>query len=156
MKFEYWVGICSRILENFQLDLAFKTEITQWSESRRTRNHTLLSHLILSQPEGTGPRIYISQEQGGPVIPPGTEFPLRLLLRPAGLRWRYSKQPLNGIPSPSRPVTSTTKFIWSSELLYGWRSVGRSVSQSVCLGIEHLCETYDQILLPVGIVWYGF
>jgi hypothetical protein len=26
--------------------------ITQWSESRRTRNHTLLSHLRLSQPRG--------------------------------------------------------------------------------------------------------
>jgi hypothetical protein len=33
--------------------------ITQWSELLRTRNHTLLSHLRLSQP-------------GGPVIPSGT------------------------------------------------------------------------------------
>jgi hypothetical protein len=39
--------------------------ITQWSESPRTRNHTLLSHLKLSQPGGPGSRIYISQEQGG-------------------------------------------------------------------------------------------
>jgi hypothetical protein len=44
--------------------------ITQWSESLRTRNHTLLSHLRLPQPRGTGSRIYIPQEQGGPVIPP--------------------------------------------------------------------------------------
>jgi hypothetical protein len=43
--------------------------ITQWSESLRTRNHTLLSHLRLSQPA-----IYIPHEQGGPVIPPGTEL----------------------------------------------------------------------------------
>jgi hypothetical protein len=34
--------------------------------------------------------LYISQEQGGPVIPPGTGFPLRRLLRLAGLGWRYS------------------------------------------------------------------
>jgi hypothetical protein len=28
--------------------------------------------LRLPQPGGPGPRIYIPQEQGGPVIPPGT------------------------------------------------------------------------------------
>jgi hypothetical protein len=30
----------------------------------------------LPQPGGLGPRIYIPQEQDGPVIPPGTGFPL--------------------------------------------------------------------------------
>jgi hypothetical protein len=38
----------------------------------------------LPQPEGPGFHIYIPQEQGGPVIPPGTEFPLRRILRLAG------------------------------------------------------------------------
>jgi hypothetical protein len=28
----------------------------------------------------------------------------------------------------------------------------QSVSQSVCLGIEHLCGTCEQILLPVGML----
>jgi hypothetical protein len=60
--------------------------VTQWSESRRARNHTLLSHLRLPQPGGPDPRIYIPQEQGGPVIPPGTGFPLRRLLQLVGLR----------------------------------------------------------------------
>jgi hypothetical protein len=46
--------------------------ITQWSESPRTLKHTLLSSLKLTQPGATGFRIYIHQEQGGPVIPPGT------------------------------------------------------------------------------------
>jgi hypothetical protein len=46
--------------------------ITHWSESRRTRNHTLLSHLRLPQPGGPGSRIYIPQKQGDPVIPPST------------------------------------------------------------------------------------
>jgi hypothetical protein len=32
------------------------------------------------------------------------------------------------------------------------RSVGQSVSRSVCLGIEHLCWTCDQILFPVGML----
>jgi hypothetical protein len=48
--------------------------ITQWFESLRTRNHILLSHLKLPQPGGPGSHIYIPQEQGGPVIPPGTGF----------------------------------------------------------------------------------
>jgi hypothetical protein len=37
------------------------------------------------------------QEQGGPVIPPGTGFPFCRLLRLAGLRPRYSKPPPHGI-----------------------------------------------------------
>jgi hypothetical protein len=35
----------------------------------------LLSHLRLLQPGGPGPNIYIPQEKGGQVIPPGTGFP---------------------------------------------------------------------------------
>jgi hypothetical protein len=37
--------------------------------------HILSSHLRLTEPGGPGPRIYIRQEQGGPVMPPGTGFP---------------------------------------------------------------------------------
>jgi hypothetical protein len=70
--------------------------ITQWSEPHRTRSHTLLSHLRLSQPEGPGSRIYIPQGQDGPVIPPGTGFPLRHLLQLAGLRWRFLTLPQPG------------------------------------------------------------
>jgi hypothetical protein len=62
----------------------------------QTRNHTLLSHLRLPQPGGPGSRIYIPQGQGGPVIPPGTGFPFRRLLRLAGLRWRYCNPPPHG------------------------------------------------------------
>jgi hypothetical protein len=62
--------------------------ITQWSESLRTRNHTLLSHLRLSRPGGPGSRIYIPKEQGRSVIPPCTGFPLHRLLWLAGLRRR--------------------------------------------------------------------
>jgi hypothetical protein len=55
--------------------------ISQWFESRRTRNHTLLSHLRLPQLGGTGSRVYIPQEQDVPVIPLGTGLPSRRLLR---------------------------------------------------------------------------
>jgi hypothetical protein len=51
----------------------------------------------LPQPGGPSPRIYILQEQGGPVIPRSTGFPFRRLLRLAGLRWRYSTQPPHGM-----------------------------------------------------------
>jgi hypothetical protein len=56
-----------------------------------------VSDLRLPQPGGPGPRIYIPQEQGGPVIPTETGFPFRRLLRLAGLRWRYSKPPSRGV-----------------------------------------------------------
>jgi hypothetical protein len=52
----------------------------------RTGNLTLLSHLRFPQPGGPGSRVYISQEQGGPIMPLGTGIPLRRLLRLAGLR----------------------------------------------------------------------
>jgi hypothetical protein len=71
--------------------------ITQWSESRKTRNYTLLSHLGLTQPGGPGSHIYIPQEQGGPVIPPGTGSPFRRLLRLAGLWCNDPKPPPGAI-----------------------------------------------------------
>jgi hypothetical protein len=72
--------------------------ITQWSESHRTHNHTLLSNLRLPQPGRPGFCIYTPQEQGGPVIPLGTGFPLRCLLQFAGLQWRYSNPSPHKIP----------------------------------------------------------
>jgi hypothetical protein len=50
----------------------------------------------LQQPGGLGPPIFIPEEQGGPVIPPGTVFPFDRLPRLAGLRWRYSNPPRRG------------------------------------------------------------
>jgi hypothetical protein len=47
----------------------------------------------LPQTGGPGPRIYIPQEEGCPVIPPGTGLPLLRLLRLAALRWTYSEPP---------------------------------------------------------------
>jgi hypothetical protein len=55
-----------------------------------------LSDSRLPQPGGPGPRSYIPQGQGEPVIPPGTGFPFRRLLRLARLRWKYSDPPPRG------------------------------------------------------------
>jgi hypothetical protein len=50
----------------------------------RQRRHVL----VRGSPNlGPDPRIYIPQEQRGPIISPGTGFPFRRLLRLAGLRW---------------------------------------------------------------------
>jgi hypothetical protein len=62
-------------------------------------NHILISHMRLPKPGGPGPRIFILQEQDGPVIPLGAVFPLRRLLRLAGLRWRYSNPHPHGFCS---------------------------------------------------------
>jgi hypothetical protein len=58
--------------------------------------HYTVSDSRLPQPGGPGPCIYISQEQGGPVIPLGTGFPFHLIFVFAGLRWRYSTPPRQG------------------------------------------------------------
>jgi hypothetical protein len=63
--------------------------INQWPESRRTRIHTLVSHLRLPQLGRPCPRVYIPRDQGSPFIPPVTRLPFCRLLRLAGLRWRY-------------------------------------------------------------------
>jgi hypothetical protein len=57
-----------------QLFLVLARAVTLGSKSRRTHDHILLSHLRLPQPGGPGLCIYIPQEQGGSVIPPGTGF----------------------------------------------------------------------------------
>jgi hypothetical protein len=55
---------------NLQLLLALARAVILEYESRETHDHNLLPQIRYSpQPGGAGPRIYISQEQGGPVIP---------------------------------------------------------------------------------------
>jgi hypothetical protein len=63
-----------------QLLLGLARAVTLEPKSHRTHGHILLSQLRLPQPGGPGSRIYISQEQGGPVIPPGTGWCLSLAL----------------------------------------------------------------------------
>jgi hypothetical protein len=79
LRFCYFVApsltrgrVCNLLV---QLLLALARAVTLGSKSHRTHGHILLSHLRLLQPGGPGPRIYIPQEQGGPVISSGTGFP---------------------------------------------------------------------------------
>jgi hypothetical protein len=75
-----------------QLLLGLITAASLGFKSRRTHDHTLLSHMRLLQPGGPGPRIYLAQEQDDPVIPPANGFPFQRFLRLAGLR-RYFNPP---------------------------------------------------------------
>jgi hypothetical protein len=54
-------------------------------------------------------RIYFPQEQGGPVIPPGTQFHFHRLLRLAGPRWRY--------------LTPSARWVLSTSVGRSFRSV---------------------------------
>jgi hypothetical protein len=91
------------------MGLSFKIAagIRQRSHSRARVPRNLRPYFTVSdsrfhQLGGSGSRIYIHQEQDGPVIPPGTGFAFRRLLRLEGLPWRYSNPP----PPGSRYVTS--------------------------------------------------
>jgi hypothetical protein len=81
-----WV-CCSQLL------LGLASAVILKSKPRGTHNHILLSQIQDPQPGGPGPHIYIPQEYGGPVIPPGTGFPFCCLVRLAGLRWKYLTLP---------------------------------------------------------------
>jgi hypothetical protein len=69
-----------------QLLLVLASAVILMSASRWTHDHILLSQI----PDFPNLESQVPQEQGGLVIPPGTGFPFRRLLRLAGLRWRYS------------------------------------------------------------------
>jgi hypothetical protein len=88
-------GRVCNLLVQFLLGLV--RAVTLGSKSRRTHGHILLSHLKFPQHRGPGSRIYIPQEQGGPVISPDTGFHFCRLLRLAGQRWRYSNPPPHGV-----------------------------------------------------------
>jgi hypothetical protein len=83
-----------------------RSAIAHWCKSRRTHSHILLSHLRLLQSGAPGPRIDIPQELGVPVIPPGTVFPLRRLLRLAELRRGY----LTRLHTGRAEITLATKL----------------------------------------------
>jgi hypothetical protein len=102
--------------------------------SRDSWPHFTASDSRFPQPGGPGPRIYMPQEEGGPVIPPGTGFPFRSLVRISGLGWRYSNPLPRGIYK-------------AAELLYDWRFAANQfilatnplrLTTSIFFSTEHL------------------
>jgi hypothetical protein len=75
-----------------QLLLVLASAVFHRSESRGIHDNILLSQIRdpPPQPGGSGSRIYIPQEQGGPIILTDTGLPFRLHLRLSGLCGQYS------------------------------------------------------------------
>jgi hypothetical protein len=127
-----------------QLLLGLVRAVTLGSKSRRTHGHILLSHLILPQPGGPGPRIYIPQETGGPVVSPGTVFPSCRLLRLSGLLWSYSNQFPHGLTHVC--LMSKSKSKSKSKSCYYWRSVSQYV-----LGSSSLWNLWPDIIFYLKV-----
>jgi hypothetical protein len=112
--------------------------------------HFTVSVSRLPQPGGSGPRIYIPQEQGGPVIPPVTGFPFRRILRHAGLRWRYSNPPPRWISLNSRASclqdNSSVRTTEKTQPLYCWGGVFTASVHSKNCSAYHIENTALQCL----------
>jgi hypothetical protein len=139
-------------------------------KSHRTRDHILLSHLRLPQLEGPGPCIYIPQEQGGLVIPPGTGFPFHCLLWLAGgilevevYLWPTNSQSVSQSVlvsgSQLEPMTRFLFSVWrlqvswngAPSLMKGWvcnllLQLLLGLARAVTLGSKSH-RTHDEILL---------
>jgi hypothetical protein len=93
----------------------------------------------LLQLGGPAPRIYVPQEQGGPVIPPDSGFPFRRVLRLTELRWRYCNPP---------PHWKTLKFWAEIKVEVKLRPI---VCRPVQLGVKHASGTRDQFFFLLEI-----
>jgi hypothetical protein len=98
----YWCGEPSltrgwvlNLLVN--LLIGFASAVTLRSKFRGTHNHILCFIWDSPNLEGKIPVFLSLQEQGGPVMPSGTSFHFRRLLRLTGLCWRYSNPPPHGV-----------------------------------------------------------
>jgi hypothetical protein len=102
----------------------------------------------LLQPGGPGSHIYIAQEQGGPVTPPGTGFPFRRLLRLSGLRWRYSIRPLHG----ALWLDSESEFESESYVTTAGQSANLSWNKAPIGACDQFCTTVKTVagLLACG------
>jgi hypothetical protein len=108
--------------------------------------------------------LYIPQEQGGPVLPPGNGFPFRRLLRLAGLLWRYSNPPPQGIaglrttsPRYIAPARTAQKTLVHYCVFSRWR--GKKVSTELfpsnsCCTVACLHSRYLAVDLHVTILSY--
>jgi hypothetical protein len=70
----------------------------------------------LPQSEGPSPRIYVPQEQSDPVLPLGTGFHFRRLLRLAGLGWGYLNPPSDGLFPQESELTTSFKCLYRTSL----------------------------------------
>jgi hypothetical protein len=161
---------------NLLLLLVLATTVPLGSESRGTQDHILLSQFLrLPQPGWPGPRIYVPQEQGGPDIPPGTEFPFCRPLRLAELRWRYSIPPSHGnelamfkldcdrrsvcqfvlVSCPFWSGWPDVTFVWVTIIFYFFFHVGRPLWRKDGLPARTLYKTRLLLFHCCKHDWYS-
>jgi hypothetical protein len=109
--------------------------------------HFTVSDSRLPQPGGPDPRSYIPQEQGGPIIPPGTGFHFRRLLRLVGLRWRYSTPPPHGI--------SALEVLWEHKYPLHPPRIEITVQGSMkfCYALQFMDLTHQ---IQIFNMWYAY
>jgi hypothetical protein len=100
---------------------------------RDSRPHFVVSDSRVPQPGGSGPCIYIPQEQGDPVIPPGTRFLFRRLLRLAVLRWRYPTPPPQ-LDIPIQTLHEPNRKHRLQKFFYSFVCIIAAVTWFVCSG----------------------
>jgi hypothetical protein len=93
---------------------------------------------VTPQPGGPCLRIYIPQEQCGPVTPPATGFPCRRLLRPAGLRWRYLKQPPRGDRTDCQSQLQSYVTTDSQSASLSWRQTASGALDQISVSVRQL------------------
>jgi hypothetical protein len=110
--------------------------------------HITVSDSRLPQPGGPGPRIYMPQEQGGPVMPPDTGFHFRRLIRLTGIRWRYST------PPPHRNWTPSDELEYESEsyVTTDCQSASLSWNKAPFWGLR---QYLDYCLTIAGLLMWG-
>jgi hypothetical protein len=104
---------------NLLLLLVLSSTVPLWSESGGTQDHILLPQFLrLRQPGGPGPRIYIPQEQGGPVILLGhwAPFPSPLMTRRATVEVFY--------PASTQVLVYVCLYVSSFQYLKRWSNYG--------------------------------
>jgi hypothetical protein len=79
-----------------------QNSLSRVQEPWDSRPYFIVSDSRLLQPGRSDHRIYIPQEQDDPVITSDTGFPLRRLVRLAGLRWNYSNPLPHALMGASR------------------------------------------------------
>jgi hypothetical protein len=109
-------GVC-----RLKLLLVLASAVILRSESHGAHYHILLDPRY-TQPGGPGPRIYIPQEQVSPVIPPGTGFLFRRLVRLAGLRCGYSN-PLPHGPHRKLSVEQLCYYSYTKYTVFNAKTV---------------------------------
>jgi hypothetical protein len=109
-----------------------------WVLPRRTHDHILLPPLRLPHLGGPGPRIYIPQEQGGPVIPPPGALCSSFISS-------YDAQGY-GRDILTRHHTGEVCFQSGESIV----TLLLTVSQSICLGAEPRADIISRLKVCVG------